>query len=136
MVKFRIGFTIEAETLFAYAHRFIPSLQDLHVEEIMDAPIVKQPKIEKPKIENKKRDKPIPHFKHPSGKSLIDFVFKYMENNEDGIAFWKELSAHALELGFHKSSINNAITRLIERDLIKKVGPGKYQLTKTTIKTS
>jgi hypothetical protein len=40
MVKFKIGFTIDAETLFAYVSKLMPNLHNLNVEEIYDAPPV------------------------------------------------------------------------------------------------
>jgi hypothetical protein len=44
MVKFKIGFTIEAESLFAYVSKLMPSLHDFQVEEVYVAPpIVERP---------------------------------------------------------------------------------------------
>jgi hypothetical protein len=38
MVKFKVAFTIDAETLFSYVSKFMPGLIDLNVEEIFDVP--------------------------------------------------------------------------------------------------
>jgi hypothetical protein len=44
MVKFKIGFTIDAESLFAYVSKLMPSLHDFQVEEVYVAP----PVVERP----------------------------------------------------------------------------------------
>jgi hypothetical protein len=44
MVKFKIGFTIDAETLFSYVSKLMPGLNDFQVEEVYVAP----PLIERP----------------------------------------------------------------------------------------
>jgi hypothetical protein len=38
MVKFKIAFTIDAKTLFAYLSQALPTLENLHVEEIIEKP--------------------------------------------------------------------------------------------------
>jgi hypothetical protein len=69
--------------------------------------------------------KPV-HFKHPSGKTLIDFVFEYMQGKDR--VTWAELRRLAISLGFSQSSINNAISRLISNSKIKKVDQGMYSI--------
>jgi hypothetical protein len=139
MVKFRIGFTIEAETLFGYISKLMPSLQDLNVEEIYDAPQMAKPKmsvvaqkvaehikLEKPIQPRKKHRTP---FKHPSGRTLKELVKEFMEKNK-GDMTWADLGKHTESLGYEKSSINNAITRLTESGDIEKRGPGVYGIKK------
>ena len=140
MVKFKIGFTVEAETLFSYVSRLMPALQDLHVEEIYDKPEPITPRI--PKIaakifENMKLEPPIPHerkkhrkpFKHPSGKVLTDFVLEFVEKSKGDVT-WASMAKFSQSLGYEKSSINNAVSRLIERGLVERRGSGVYGIKK------
>ena len=66
------------------------------------------------------------HYKHPSGKTCQDFTIEYLQNNKT--ATWREMSANLVSLGYNKSSINNAVNRLIKRGLVGKIRPGVYQL--------
>lgn len=133
MVKFRIGFTIEAETMFAYISKFMPALHDLQVEEVYDKSEIERRAIEKKfasetiKID-KPRKKQITHFKHPSGRTLKDFMLEYMNNSPKYPATWGDLAKHSVSLGFHKSSVNNAVARLLKAELIQREGAGKYKL--------
>jgi DNA-binding transcriptional regulator PaaX len=69
------------------------------------------------------------HFSHPTGKPLVHFIEEYFLKNRDKTATWGELSHLSISLGFSKSSINNAITRLQERKIIERVGSGTYKLS-------
>jgi hypothetical protein len=140
MVKFKIGFTIPAETLFGMIAKMLP-IEDLQVEELMEQ---KQPKVDQSRIAKliaampeKKEKKPhknhIP-FRHPSGRTLTDFVSEFMEKNKGDIA-WADLSRFTESLGFAKSSINNAVARLLEKGTIEKRGPGVYGIKKKVIST-
>jgi hypothetical protein len=135
MVKFRIGFTIEAETLFAYISKLMPSLHDLHVEEVYDVQhTVKSNIVNKLVSEHKKIEKPISRkpyerFVHSSGKPLTFFIKEYMEKKNGNIT-WKEAGDYARSLGYSKSSINNAIIRLVQNKIIEKKSVGVYGLIK------
>jgi predicted transcriptional regulator len=52
-----------------------------------------------------------------------------MEKNKGDIA-WKDLGKFAISLGFARSSVNNAVGRLIEEGIIEKKGPGIYSIKK------
>lgn len=148
MVKFKIGFTIEAETLFAYISKFMPNLKDLHVEEVYDAPHVASQHISKVaqkvmqnQITHEKRSAPHPrgvahqvkqqkpHFRHPSGKSLKILLKEFFEEKNSDLT-WAQMSKFAQSIGFEKSSINNAVVRLIEDGIIEKKAIGIYGLRK------
>jgi hypothetical protein len=124
MVKFKIGFTIESETLFFMMSKFLP-VNDLHVEEIVDRS-TEQIKLTLPK--EKKSPKRVSHFKHSSGRTLQDFILEYMNNTSNYPVTWVELANRAESLGFRKSSINNGVTRLIKAKLIQRISSGKYKL--------
>jgi hypothetical protein len=135
MVKFKIGFTIPSETLFSMVAKFLP-IEDLHVEEIME----QQPKIIQSKIAkliatmpdekiSTERKKYRTSFKHPSGKTLPELVIEFMEKSKGDLT-WAAMSKFAQSIGYEKSSINNAVARLIERNLIEKKSAGIYGLKK------
>jgi hypothetical protein len=69
-------------------------------------------------------------FYHSSGKRVQDFIIEYM-NGSDKISFkWAELGNHIEKLGFHKSSINNGITRLVKAKKTNRFDPGVYALVR------
>jgi hypothetical protein len=70
----------------------------------------------------------INRFNHPSGKTVKDFIVEHMEEQPNKHVRWSDLSKLIESLGFHKSSINNGISRLIDEKKIKRVGSGKYML--------
>lgn len=133
-MKYKIEFSGKAELMFAMMAKLLPDELNVHVEELPDTKedhfskvaqlVSSHQKLVAPPKENK-----IQHFKHPSGKSLHDLMILFMQHNPK-IMEWRELSNHAVELGFHKSSINNAITRLITKKIIEKTAPGMYRLIK------
>jgi predicted DNA-binding protein YlxM (UPF0122 family) len=132
-VKFQIGFTITSETLFAMMSKFLP-IEDLSVQEILEQPKIKQSAIAKlieenrPKMISDKK-KRMARFKHESGRTLQSLVEEAMAKNPDKLYGWGELSEFAYSFGFHKSSINNAITRMILQKVIEKAKPGMYKLS-------
>jgi hypothetical protein len=99
----------------------------IHILE-MEGPIkiinIDQNQLTKPNGTKKVRG---PSFKHPSGKSSQDFVVEYLRYNPPH-GLWKNMSQFVIEQGFSHSSINNAITRLLQKKIIKKVNPGVYAL--------
>lgn len=137
MVKFKIGFTIPAETLFGMMSKFLP-IEDLHVEELMEQP--QQPQIKQARIAKliaampdnqikKERKKHRQPFKHPSGRVLTDFVKEFVEKAKGDVS-WASMSKFTQQLGYEKSSINNAVSRLIEKGILERRGSGVYGLKK------
>lgn len=129
-VKFKVGFTIQAETLFSIIAKMLP-IENLHVEEIIEHQEIKtQSRIAKlvakmPQVKDSTR-----RFVHPTGKRVQDFIVEFME--KQSTANWKELSDLIESQGYHKSSINNGLNRLIEAKIIKRTGVGMYKLEKKT----
>jgi hypothetical protein len=127
MVKFKVELTVSSQTLFGIIAKLLPPEDHLHIEEIMEDAVSKpsveppHPQLVKPKLTNRS------HFKHPSGKSAQDLVLEYMQRNQEAVS-WNDMGNYIKKLGFHKSSINNAITRLANRKLIERVSPGMYKL--------
>jgi hypothetical protein len=130
-IKYKIGLTITAETLFGMMAKFLP-IEDLYVEEILPQPTRVEP-IEKisdasPKIKIKPGQNKDKQFKHPSGKTLTYFILEYFKQRPKHIASWFELSKYTVEIGYNKASINNSITRLINSNQIEKISRGEYRL--------
>jgi hypothetical protein len=134
-MKYKIEFSGQAELLFSMMAKLLPDELNVHVEEIPDMPPGKSSKVAQqviaalgpPQLE-KPTKKGINHFKHSSGKTAMDFTLEYLQRHST--AEWREMSKNLVSLGYNKSTINNAVVRLMERKLIEKAGPGKYRLIK------
>jgi hypothetical protein len=136
-MKYKIEFSGKAEILFAVMAKLLPDELNVHVEEIFEAPPVQQSKIAKLVSEskaitqvvkpNKKHDKRHVPFKHPSGKGSKEFIMEFLKE-KNRPTNWAEMGAYIESLGYSKSSVNNAISRLIESKNIEKAGSGIYQL--------
>lgn len=137
MVKFKIAFTIDAKTLFAYLSQALPALENLHVEEIIEKSHIVEEKllssapvkvVNKPINQSiKKERKPYKPFKHPSGKRIVDFIIEFLHMTA-GNATWREINNYIRALGFGKSSINSGLQRLMENKTIMKENNGVYKL--------
>jgi len=133
-IKYKIGLTITAETLFGMIAKFLP-IEDLYVEEILpQSQNVEKitdlaPKTKPGKNTNKQ-------FKHPSGKPLTYFILEYFKQDQKHNPSWNELSKYTVELGFNKSSINNSISRLLKQGKIEKMTYGKYKLAENKTQKS
>jgi hypothetical protein len=132
-MKYKIEFTGEAQLMFAMMAKLLPDELNVHVEEIVDQSpgktqsvieklIAQQPKLVAPPNQRKE------HFKHPSGKTVQDFVIEFLKTRPS--ATWAQMSHHVVTLGYNKSSINNAVVRLVYKKVVEKVTPGVYRLTK------
>jgi hypothetical protein len=138
MVRYKVELTVSSQTLFGIIAKLLPPEDHLHIEEINEAPQVKQPStIARLITENKaishikepkKKQKIHSPFKHPSGKGSKEFLIEYMTRNST--ANWNAMGAHIEALGYSKSSVNNAISRLVESKMIEKVSVGVYRLIK------
>lgn len=137
-VKFKLGFTISAETLFGIVAKMLP-IEDLQVEEVYETPPVKQPaiakllaqhRLEAPQKNHKSRNK----FNHPDGKTGQQFIIEYLNQMPDKQAKWSELGKYLESIGFARSSVNNGISRLLKDGKIEKVGPAMYGIPKNHMK--
>jgi hypothetical protein len=135
-MKYKIEFTGQAEVLFALVAKLLPDDLHVHVEEVLEAqPQPKQlPKITKMVAFDKLDRRQLGHFRHPSGKTAKDFVLEYLQNNKTGQ--WRDMNEHIVQLGFSKSTLNNAISRLKYEGKIELVSTGIYKLTDKKAKAS
>jgi hypothetical protein len=99
-----------------------------HIVEIPDIPIVMQHRRSEPILLDKPR-KPHVIFKHPSGKTLQIILKEHMENDPKQTYKWRSLSEVCVKEGYNKSSVNNAVARMLKAGTIKQVGTGLYKLT-------
>jgi hypothetical protein len=134
MVKFRIGFTIDAQTMFAYISKFFPNLDDLHVEEMPDSPVIKQQSIVAKLVEKGKQKidttkPPIRRRKYDeTGKTIEKFILEFMESQDGKTATWGDINKHIIASGFGRSSCNNKLDALMKKGQIEKLELGLYKL--------
>ena len=134
-MKYKVEFSGNAEIMFAMMAKLLPDELNVHVEELPEpkeehfskvAQLVSnnQKLMAPPKIKPKRME----HYKHPSGKTVQDFVVEFLKTRPS--ATWAEMSKYTVEIGYNKSSINNAVTRLMHKKVLEKVASGVYRLTK------
>jgi hypothetical protein len=132
MVKFKIGFTIDAETLFTYVSRFMPDLKDFNVEELYSAPpIIERPipkvaqlvahrQIEKP---IKKRNRDRTHFlQNGANKVVLDLL---SDKKSHGSVEIKNAMKAA---GFSEKGTGAKLSKLKSYGIIFQTGVGLWQL--------
>jgi hypothetical protein len=136
MTKYKIGFTIQAETLFAMMAKMLP-IDDVKIQEFIESPPEKQSKVAQQVIaalgapqQGKSKEK---HFYHPSGKTCQDFILEFLQKRPS--ATWAEMSHFLVSLGYNKSSVNNAVSRLVEKKFIERVTTGVYRMAGKHSKT-
>jgi hypothetical protein len=134
-MKYKIEFSGQAELMFAMMAKLLPDELNVHVEEIPELPethssrvaqlVSNHQKLVAPNSSHSTRKE---HFKHPTGKTVQDFVIEFLKSRPS--ATWAEMSKYTVTIGYNKSSINNAVTRLVYKKVVEKVAPGVYRLTK------
>ena len=125
-VKFKIGFTIDAETLFGMMAKFLP-LENLAVEEV---------------VEHERRVAPPPRLAHsskgadlaqirrrrsfdPNGgqlKVLVDYTRKH------GVVSHRELGEALKAGGFSRLGAGSALKRALAKGVLRKHENGGYML--------
>jgi hypothetical protein len=63
-------------------------------------------------------------FHHPSGKTASTFVLEYMQQHKT--VNWVDLKKFISEQGFHPSTVNNGIQRLLTMNQIRRISSGQY----------
>jgi hypothetical protein len=133
MVKFKIGFTIDAETLFAYVSKLMPSLQNLNVEEIYDAPPVVEKSIPKiaQLVATRQIAKPIKKRKNfdrtrfltsGANKAVLDVLADKKPHNSD------EIKAAMKAAGFADTGSGAKMSKLKGYGLVFQPEIGVWQL--------
>lgn len=124
-VKFKIGFTIDAETLFSIVSKFLP-LENLAVEEVIERP-------ERPSAPRLPKDTvtPIKRRAKRAGsgvniKGVNGFIVAALNDGEPHR--YAELKKVVTANGYAGSGIGSRIKRLQEHGVLVRVSPGLWRL--------
>jgi hypothetical protein len=133
MVKFKIAFTIDAKTLFAYLSQALPTLENLHVEEIIEKPQTIEKKflssapvkVSNEPIKQKHKSSKKRQFKLDSGINQI-----IVSILSDGQAHHSSEIEKALSTTMYSSaSSSSRLAALKNYGVIHQPDIGKWQLT-------
>ena len=132
-MKYKVEFSGNAEIMFAMMAKLLPDELNVHVEELPEPKAEHFSKVAQlvnshQKLVAPPKGKGQRHYKDPSGKTCQDHTFEFLKSRPS--ATWAEMSKYTVEIGYNKSSINNAVTRLMYKKVLEKVAPGVYRLTK------
>jgi hypothetical protein len=120
-VKYKIGFTVDAETLFGLISKFLP-FEHLSVEEVIERPRAVQPRLEpapKPKRKWASRSMDLEH-----GVNAI--IMGVLADGEPHPL--KEMERAIAATGqYSKNSLGSRITNLSVRGVIVKTSPGHWR---------
>ena len=130
-VKFKIGFTIAGETLFALMSKMLP-IENLSVEEL--APASKTPLADRAiELHQKKflpRKKPLNKRASP-GPSLTRGINMVIVNElESGPKRASELQPKAKAAGFSNNSVNSRLEALRNHGIVERIGDGRWRMKK------
>ena len=133
MVKFKIGFTIDAESLFTYVSKLMPSLHDFQVEEVYVAPPVVERPIPKVAqlVATRQIAKPIKKRKNfdrtrfltsGANKVVLDILADKKPHNTD------EIKAAMKAAGFAETGAGAKMSKLKNYGLVFQPEIGIWQL--------
>lgn len=140
-MKFKIGFTIEGETLFRMLSKFLP-VDDLQVEELAPTAPVSAPPLPhdwtpgwSKQIAKPVRKKPRPYKRRPAKpmdlKTGINRVI--VEALADGQPHRAaELGPLLVSSGFAANSVSSRLQSLEQHGIVKRIGDGTWMLGSTT----
>ena len=129
-VKFKIGFTIAGETLFAMIAKMLP-IENLSVEEL--APASKTPLADRaiahhqkkfptqPKKQISQRARPGPNLTHGVNMVIVNEL-------ESGPKRASELQPKAKAAGFSANSVNSRLEALRNHGVVERIGDGRWKL--------
>lgn len=137
-VKFKIGMTISAETLFGILAKFLP-VEHLHIEEVVDHPVppptpawaqslkLNKPKLpllrKTPKSPKKKRKASIPMSLTKGINAII------MAELAHGMArYVNDLKPALIKGGYSGNSAGSRLNRLLEHGVVENMGDGTWRL--------
>jgi hypothetical protein len=124
-VKFRLSFTVEAETMFGLMAKLMP-IEDLSVEELREREPRALPKIAariaapKPKPQPKR-----PHREIKLDKGMNACAMRVFADGEPHQ--FKEVAEALKEAGFSGNGVGNLLNRLARYDLVVSLGQGAYR---------
>jgi hypothetical protein len=125
-VKFKIGFTIAGETLFAMVAKMLP-IEDLSVEELAPKPTLAERAIAVPKITH--RAKPKTYQRPSPGPDLKRGVNAIlMTEMSFGPKRSVELQPKVKAAGFSPNSVNSRLEALQRFGVIERIGDGRWRI--------
>ena len=130
-MKFKVGFTIGSETLFAMIAKMLP-IEDVSVEEIVES---KTPLADRAIAHHQKKfptrpKKQISQRARP-GPSLTRGVNMVIVNElESGPKRASELQPKAKAAGFSANSVNSRLEALRNHGVVERIGDGTWRLAK------
>ena len=120
-VKFKVGFTMSAETLFRIIAKFVP-VEDLEVEEI----VRRVEPTPKPKLIANHKPKP---FKRaslgPDLKKGINGII--LAALSDGPKRANDLQPKVAAAGYSRNSINSRLEELRRAGVVERIGDGRWR---------
>lgn len=147
-VKFKIGFTITPDILFGIIAKVLP-LEDLHIEQIVDAPILDpdirkfdkvslaalQLRAERKQHNAAKRKSPKYYKKRPSiplqlDKGINAIILGLLKLGPRKAV---ELKGPLLESGFSPNSVGSRLQNLEKHGIVVQMGDGKWCMAKNAI---
>jgi hypothetical protein len=136
-VKFKIGFTLDAETLFGIIAKFIP-LDNLSVEEVVERPQYATRAISAPERIEKQR---APHTQKHKRAGRAPGTQLNLDEGVNGVIMgtfvdggqhsYGELKRLVTKAGYAGSGIGSRIGRLVEVGALVRISGGKYVKGKT-----
>lgn len=140
MIKYRLGFTMSAETLFALMAKVLP-IEDLSVEEIAPTPVREKRITHDPAIRFDKRfDAPKPKRKRKFGTRAPDSYKPNLEAGTNAIILkvladgqihrTREIKDGYAAGGYNPNGTGSSIERMRKWGVIERVGEGQWRLTK------
>ena len=139
-MKFKIGFTIDGETLFGMLSKMLP-IENLSVEEIVPKPTLAERAIAVNRLTqqaiDQKRFPPVrkkADYKRQSpGPSLTKGVNMVIVHELDsGPKKATEIQPKAKAAGFSPNSVNSRLEALRNHGVVGRIGDGRWRLLKET----
>jgi hypothetical protein len=135
VVKYRLGLTISAETLFALLGRVLP-IEDLAVEELAPTPMQAMPKaaqqpaqLAKPKLTKRRGTRTSESYKQINLKAGVNGIL--MDILSDGqLHPTGEFKPAMRSRGFADAGTSSALAKLLKRGIVFQPEFGMWQLTK------
>jgi DNA-binding transcriptional ArsR family regulator len=131
-VKFKIGFTMDAETLFGMMSKFLP-VQDLHVEEIIEQPAPEFVPSIKPKAitQHKPKQKRRPQKPLDLKAGINRIIIEAMADGEPHRSI--DLKPLLEKGGYSPNSVGSRLQNLEEHGAVKRQGDGTWRLTSSLV---
>jgi hypothetical protein len=132
-IKYKLGFTIDSETLFSIMAKFLP-IQDLSVEEV----VVPESQLNDGPRFDKRFDLPKPKLKPKRARRISGYPVNLyggvnniiMSSLADGKPHMLvDSHANIVAAGYSKSGLYSRVQRLVKHGYIVRVRSGYYQLT-------